>query len=176
MKPRQEIEHLSPNCTDQEKLFASNILEYYRARPYFLRDIRFHHFASWWRVVNEKPKPNKTFYLLNYPYNTKYLIKRRKFVVIKPVGLRPSCHTYFYGCLLLYKPHYSEAELIVPYLSHEEAFLSQTNFMDQEAIAIQKQAEEIDNAITRITLAKLHEQPSILDIDHQPTNFSHPDF
>ena len=139
LKPAEERAHVPPDCSEEHTLFVSNILDYYRCRPLNLENVSFYHFASNYKLssgplpTTERASPR--FQLLA-PHASKTIMQRKKFVVLKPTYFSPNNKNYHYACLLLYKTHQSEYELLVPYQNYTKTFqntvqrLRLSNFLD----------------------------------------------
>ena len=65
----------------------------------------------------------------------------------------PNNKNYHYSCLLLYKTHQSQYELLVPYQNYTKAFLAQHQYFDNDAIVKHNQVANIQNTVQRLRLS-----------------------
>ena len=156
LRPQRERSHLPHNCTSEHELFLDNILDYYRSRPAVLESTSFHQFAAWYKILPKKIVSHDLTYKLQPPFQDRSIQKRYNFIVIKPTHMRVNSPDYYYTCLLLYKPHRHEHDLLGTCANAEIAFLQDFPTFDSNAIQMHDQANAIDNAVRRLQLSLQH--------------------
>ena len=151
-----------------------------KAEPQELQDALQHlftdeAFTKWYRLLLQcQPTTTKGSprLQLQHPFNNKYIVKRQKFVIVRPTQMNPNKLDYYYACLLLYKSHRHEDALLSGYPTPAVAFVALKDQFDTNAIQMHNQGTQIDNAIRKLRLSQLQEQLSAYN-----NNMNlHPDF
>ena len=157
VKPIAQREHLDPDCCDEYALFESSIIDFYRARPVALDSMSLYEFASWYTKDNGITRPASVLprVRLLQPYSNTVFRKRKSFVIIKPSKIRQTSDDYYYSCLLLYYPHRSEFDLIIPYVTYRNSYLAHFPDFDQSYKRVRSLTEELEEAIRRVHLVNL---------------------
>ncbi len=153
LKPMHEIMHMNDNNTD---IFCSGIVDYYYSRPDHLEDICLYFFTSWYERCSI-PTGNMIRSRQERIYVTKFDVfmkKRNRAAVVKYPKFSVGSEEYYYSLLMLLLPHRCEDELLVLYDSARDALTSKKNHFQQIQFTHISFAEEIENSIRRIRLAR----------------------
>lgn len=157
VKSKKDRAHLPQDCTDENALFESNILDYYRARPFALENSSLHSFASWYcrdssnRVSPQSPRSMPRIRLLP-PYEEIVFRKRTTSLIVRPCKIRQLSDDYYYSCLVLFLPHRTESDLLIPYVNYRFSFLAHFDVLDTAYRTISAFASEIDQALRQVHL------------------------
>ena len=157
IKPKAQRDHLPLNCTDENLIFESNILDYYRKRPSNLSVICLHDFASWYTRDSGPQRPSAKLprYKLQSPYNNIVFRRRQHNVIIKPSHVKQTTDDYYYSCLLLYLPHTTENQLLIPFPSYKASFYNHFQDLDSSYKRCVVIASELEAAVRRIRLSQI---------------------
>ena len=157
IKPKAQRDHLPLNCTDENLIFESNILDYYRKRPSNLSAICLHDFASWYARDSGPQRPSAKLprYKLQSPYNNIVFRRRQHNVIIKPSHVKQTTDDFYYSCLLLYLPHTTENQLLIPFPSYKASFYNHFQDLDPSYKRCVVIASELEAAVRRIRLSQL---------------------
>lgn len=157
VKPIAQREHLQPDCCDEKALFESSIIDFYRARPYELESISLHAFASEYTKDNGVTRPCSVLprVRLFQPYSNTVFQKHKTSVIIKPSKVMQTSDDYYYSCLLLYYPHRSELDLILPYITYRYSYMAHFHDFDQSYKKVKSLTTELEEAIRRVHLLNL---------------------
>ena len=161
VKPKSQREHLPANCTDEHALFESNIIDYYRARPLELEYTSLHEFASWYsrqsHDVSRETRAMLPRIRLQAPYSHIVFRKRNIPLIVKPCKIKQTSDDYYYSCLLLYFPHRTESNLLIPYSTYRISFIANFKNLDKSYETIHSISCELEEAFRRIHLINVHE-------------------
>ena len=95
---------------------------------------------------------------LRAPYSHIVFRKRSTALIVQPTKIKQTSDDYYYSCLLLFFPHRTEGNLIIPFCTYRTFFSANFQNLDKSYESIHSISCELEEAVRRIHLINAHEE------------------